>query len=167
MKRKDIFITSICTAVMFFSIYLVCNSFIRWNECKQIQIQTKLLQCRLWEIHNFAGEHSDYVAYRKNLEQKLRYLEKQQLSKNSASHLHKLQLSASSQKLLVKEVEQLIAETSEKQQDLQIKVIVIGSYHAVIRWLRQLEQRDYELLMLRMQEENDEIIKAEIRVAIE
>lgn len=167
MKRKDIFLTLVFIAVMFFSIYLVCNSFVRWNECKQLKIQSEQLQYKLYNIESFAVNHSDYAAYIKNLEQKLLYLEKHQLSKNSTSYLHKLQLSASFQKLLVKEVEQLTEEASKKQKDLQIKIIVIGSYNSVIRWLRQLEQGDYELLMLRMQEVSDEIIKAEIKVAIE
>lgn len=166
MKSKDLFLTLVCSAVMCLSTYLICSSLHHWDKYKQIQIQTKLLQHSLWETQNFAAEHSDYAVYIKNLEQKLTYLDKRKLAKNSAGYLQKLQMSASSHKLLIKEAEQLIAESSEKQQDLQIKIIVTGSYHAVINWLRQLEQGEYELLMLRIQEENDEVIKAEIRVTI-
>ncbi len=169
-KLDEKLIMTLSVVAILIAAWLFSVAYSVWQERQLLCGSLWQAQTLLAKRQQFASEHADYDSYRKQQEAKLTQLQLQaeeQLQLNNV--MQRLQKQARTQQveLVALHAGQVQHGKGEQLKLQQLKIVAVGDYFNLLRWLRQVERAGCGIKQIRLMQGAQDKAKLTMELNVE
>lgn len=169
-KLDEKMIMALSVVTMLIAAWLFSAAYSVWQERQLLCGSLRQEQTLLAKRQQFAAGHADYDSYQKQQEAKLTQLQTQaeeQLQLNNV--IQRLQKQARTQgvELVALHAGQVQRRKEEQLKLQQLKIVAVGDYFTLLRWLRQVERAGCWIKQIRLMQGAQDKAKLTMELNVE